>query len=65
MTQNTSICWVTRETLPEDGRRVLTLSTVYPRGDGLRHRIMDSQFVRICSEVDFWAYLEEAEPVNG
>lgn len=45
--------------MPEHGRRVLTLSPVYPVGDCSRFRIMDGQFVRISTEVDSWIYLED------
>ena len=55
-----SIAWNSRDKIPEG--RVLTFSPCYEQGDAMRWRIMDGQFVRICKEVELWAYLESTLP---
>jgi len=46
---------------PEQNRRIITVSPVYPVGHEMRTRIIDSQFLSICSEVKKWAYVKELE----
>lgn len=50
--------WVMRsDRLPPDGLRVLTYSPIYDVDGGdptMAYRLMDSQFVRVCSEVEQW-----------
>lgn len=59
--------WIKKETrLPDeekDGTRVETFSPIYPEDSEMRHRIMNSQFVRICKEVTHWRKLDE--PCDG
>ena len=45
--------------LPEEGRRIITLSPVYPIGHEMRVRVIDSQFLRLCGEVTQWMYAED------
>jgi hypothetical protein len=55
--------WVKREDgLPTVDRRVLTFSPIYPIGDVMRHRMMDAQFFRICTEATHWLDITEHEP---
>lgn len=44
---------------PLDKERVLVYSPVYPLNDPMRLRIMEGQFVRICTDATYWAYIEE------
>jgi hypothetical protein len=59
--------WIKKEIrLPNeeiDGTRVETFSPIYPKDSEMRHRIMNSQFARICSEVTHWRKLDE--PCDG
>jgi len=60
---NASAIWTSRETLPTDvHRRVLAFSPLYPKGDGMRYRLMDAQFLRISTEVTHWVYVDDIEP---
>lgn len=55
-----------KEVPPEGTRKqVLTFSPAYPRGDMMRYRILDGQFVGICKEVTKWVYIDELEPKEG
>jgi hypothetical protein len=49
-----------KDTPPNE--RLLTFSPVYPVGDVMRFRIMDSQFLKLCKEVTYWCPLEENKP---
>jgi hypothetical protein len=55
--------WISvKDRLPiseNDGLRVETFSPIYPDNSEMRHRIMDSQFVRICKEVTHWRVLND------
>lgn len=56
---NYSASWVKRNNeMPEHGQRVIAFSPVYPKGHEMRFRILDGQFVRITTEVEYWAYCE-------
>ena len=44
------------------GERVLCYSPVYKNRDvTMLYRILDSQFISMCEDVDYWAYIEEPE----
>ena len=47
------------EEMPESGQRVVAFSPVYPKGHEMRFRILDGQFLRITTEVEYWADCEE------
>lgn len=54
-----SACWIKRnDEMPERGERVIAFSPVYPKGHEMRFRILDGQFIRITTEVEYWAYCE-------
>ena len=54
--------WVHRDvSLPEYGR-VLVFSPDYPRGNIMRFRIMDAEFVRISTEAEYWLFLDSITP---
>jgi hypothetical protein len=56
---NCSASWVKRnDEMPERGERVIAFSPVYPKGHEMRFRILDGQFIRITTEVEYWAYCE-------
>lgn len=55
-------CWVNRDVKLPDCGRVLVFSPVYPKDDPMRFRIIDSQFVRISTDVTHWLSLEDIEP---
>lgn len=42
---------------PNKDQRVLTYSETYSNNPGLAYRILDGQFVPMCSEVTHYAYL--------
>jgi len=52
---------IARDGYPEIGKRVLTFSDVYEDDDVNIYRLIDSQFVKICSDVTHWLYLEKPE----
>ena len=45
--------------MPERGQRVVAFSPVYPEGHEMRFRILDGQFLRITTEVEYWTDCEE------
>lgn len=54
--------WIDRnEELPPDGMLVLIFSPIYPEGNSMRFRVMDSQFVRISTDATHWTKLEGPE----
>lgn len=54
-----SASWIKRnDETPERGERVIAFSPVYPKGHEMRFRILDGQFIRITTEVEYWAYCE-------
>jgi hypothetical protein len=56
---NCSAFWIKRnDEMPERGERVIAFSPVYPKGHEMRFRILDGQFIRITTEVEYWAYCE-------
>jgi len=50
-----------KDKLPKEDVRVLVFTPGYQEGDPMRYRVMDSRFVKICSEVTHWTYLEAPE----
>jgi len=48
--------------MPPIGIRILAFSPVYPPGDVMRHRMMDSQFFRISTEATHWIDVSMGEP---
>lgn len=52
------------EALPDPGRRVVCFSPAYSKGadQAMAHRIMDAQFVRVSTDVEYWAYADEIVP---
>ena len=59
-----SECWVSRDVALPDCGRVLVFSPVYPKGDIMRFRIIDSQFVRISADVTHWLSLDDIAPLE-
>lgn len=51
--------------IPQNGRRVLAYSNLYGEDDVNTYRIIDAQFIRICTDVTHWAYLESPELQKG
>lgn len=45
--------------LPTTNEQVLVYSPVYPVEHVMRFGIVNGQFVKLCLEVERWAYLEE------
>ena len=43
--------------LPEKNCRVLVYSPDYPKDKTMEYRIIDSRFIRICTDVTHWIYL--------
>ena len=55
--------WTHRDSLlPPTGIRILAFSPIYQTGDVMRHRMMDSQFFRICTEATHWMDVNMGEP---
>ena len=46
---------------PDNEQRVLTYSDCYPDNPEMAYRILSGQFVRICTEVTHWTYLNPPE----
>jgi hypothetical protein len=49
------------ERIPPPGRPVVfnwSALDPYPKGHEMRFRILDGQFIRITTEVEYWAYCE-------
>jgi len=50
------------EHLPEHGDRFcLCFSPSYSKDNSMRWRILQGQFVKLCSEVVYWKYVTEFE----
>jgi hypothetical protein len=52
---------VSKDNLPVYETRILTFSEIYRGSPEMAFRIIDSQFLNICSEVTHWCYLHEPE----
>jgi hypothetical protein len=53
--------WVSREDkLPRRGRRVMIFSPCYKK-EADRFRLVDGEFVRICTDATHWTYLSGPE----
>lgn len=51
--------WISiEENTPELGTRVLTYSPHYNGDINMTYRLIDTQFLRFCSDVTHWCYLE-------
>jgi hypothetical protein len=53
---------VYKDGTPNDGQRVLTYSAIYKDQPEMAFRLMDSQFVRLCTEVTHYIYLWKLIP---
>lgn len=51
--------WRTRDEKPLPDKRILIFSPDYPEESGMRKRIIDSQFLRICKDATHWKYISE------
>ncbi|HDZ15688.1 MAG TPA: hypothetical protein ENH60_12445 [Pricia sp.] len=55
----TELIWHEKTEKPDKNKRCLVYSSQYKNRDAtMVFRILDSQFIRICSDVSLWAYLE-------
>ncbi|HDZ14845.1 hypothetical protein LCGC14_1595330 [marine sediment metagenome] len=55
----TELIWHEKTEKPDKNKRCLVYSQQYKNRDAtMVFRILDSQFIRICSDVSLWAYLE-------
>ena len=55
----TELAWHEKTEEPDKNKRCLVYSQQYKnRDETMVFRILDSQFIRICSDVSLWAYLE-------
>ena len=51
-----------KDKLPENGdERVIVFSPIYPIGHNMKFRIIQAQFIKICTNVTQWAYISELE----
>ena len=52
---------------PESGRRIYVYSPCYENGDQtMLYRLMDSQFLSITKDAEYWAYADQIKPqVDG
>lgn len=50
--------------LPKSGKRVLIFSPCYNKDNPMRIRIVDADFVKICTDATHWAYIPEPESEN-
>lgn len=57
--ETTVIQWYERTISPENGTKILIFSPEYPEESGMRKRIIDSQFLKICLEATHWSYISE------
>lgn len=55
------ILWVYKyHALPTGNKRVLTYSPVYEGVDEtMVFRVVNAQFVKICTDIEYWTYLEK------
>ena len=52
---------IRKDGTPNRDERVLTYSPVYQNEPQLAYRILDGQFVRMCSEITHYIYLRPPE----
>jgi len=52
---------ISKDGYPEIGKRVLTYSALYGDDDVNTYRLIDAQFVKICTDITHWSYLEKPE----
>ncbi len=54
----TTLVWYHRnEKMPLDGNRILVYSSEYSHKDPFKVRIIDSQFYKISTDAEWWAYI--------
>jgi hypothetical protein len=57
---NTNLVWHHKSDEPKiRNKRILAFSPLYGKDDQFRVRLIDSHFLKICKEVEWWAYVEE------
>ena len=49
--------WNRKEKMPEHGHRILVESPMYDDNDPFRVRLMDSQFYKLSTDAEWWAYV--------
>jgi hypothetical protein len=65
-----SFNWINiKDRLPSDedvknDTRVLVISPCYKNTE-MRYRLLSAQFVRICTDISHWCYVEEPAPVGS
>lgn len=58
-----TLTWYNRTETPAQGSRILAFSPRYEDHQAtMRWRIMDGQFLRLCPDIQYWAYLELQQP---
>ena len=50
-----------RSEYPDINKRILAISPCYPKEHDMRARVIDAQFLNICSEVEYWIYIDDIE----
>ena len=56
---NTLLTWYPITESPEEKWRILVFSPCYEKGHAMRIRIIEGQFLKYCSDVEYWAYPHE------
>ena len=51
--------WRPKTETPKNGVRILVYSSCYHINDPMRFRILDSQFWKLLTDADYWAYIVE------
>lgn len=54
---------ILKDGYPKLDKRVLTYSVLYGENDVNTYRLIDAQFVKLCTDVTYWAYLEPPENI--
>lgn len=56
--------WIPATTPPPETLtdRVLVYSNAYPQGSPMRFRMMNAQFVRVCTDATAWCEIENEIP---
>jgi len=55
---STALVWYHRkEQMPAEGHRILVFSPAYKETDPMRIRVIDSQFLAISKDAEWWAYI--------
>lgn len=53
--------WHKKDDKPKQNKKILVISPIYPVDHEMRSRIINSEFLSTCHEVEKWAYVEELE----